>query len=172
MATFVDALKRMCDTLVPAGTMVHFAGKSIPTGWLLCNGAAVSRTTYARLYSAIGTTWGTGDGSTTFNLPNTNGRFLEGTTTTSNVGTALSAGLPNITGELGWGRAGLFTVANGAFTGIAQTNSARSVAEEDITAQDEPYSRGSFSAISSNSTYGKSSTVQPNSIYTLIIIKV
>lgn len=55
---------------MPVGTMSLFAMSSIPTGWLRCDGSAVSRTSYADLYSAIGTTYGTGDGSTTFNLPN------------------------------------------------------------------------------------------------------
>jgi microcystin-dependent protein len=65
--------------LVPSGTVFSFAGSSAPTGWLLCNGAAVSRTTYAGLFAVIGTTFGSGDGSTTFNVPNTSGIFISGT---------------------------------------------------------------------------------------------
>jgi microcystin-dependent protein len=62
----------------PIGTMLPFAG-STPVGrWLLCDGAAVSRTTYARLFAIIGETYGAGDGSTTFNLPNLKGRVLVG----------------------------------------------------------------------------------------------
>lgn len=57
--------------LMPAGTVLDFAGGTVPVGFLACNGAAVSRTTYADLFNAIGTTWGVGDGSTTFNLPDT-----------------------------------------------------------------------------------------------------
>ena len=83
---------------VPAGIMQMFAGNTIPAGWLLCDGSAVSRTDYAKLFSAIGTTWGAGDGSTTFNLPNTIGRFAEGAATS---GSYKSAGLPNITGDIG-----------------------------------------------------------------------
>ena len=60
--------------LNPAGAMVMFGGASAPTGWLLCDGAAVSRTTYAALFAAIGTTWGVGNGSTTFNVPDMRGR--------------------------------------------------------------------------------------------------
>lgn len=56
------------------GTVQMFAGASIPSGWLECDGSAVSRTTYAGLFSAISTTWGVGDGSTTFNLPDLRGR--------------------------------------------------------------------------------------------------
>ena len=58
-----------------AGMIQMFGGSTAPTGWLLCNGAAVSRTDYAALFAVIGTTYGTGDGSTTFNLPNLQGRF-------------------------------------------------------------------------------------------------
>ena len=54
---------------IPTGSLVPFAGTVIPSGYLLCNGAAVSRTTYAKLFAVIGTLWGTGDGETTFNLP-------------------------------------------------------------------------------------------------------
>lgn len=57
------------DWIFPAGTLLDFAGSSAPSGWHLCDGSAVSRTTYAALFSAIGTTYGVGDGSTTFNLP-------------------------------------------------------------------------------------------------------
>ncbi|MEM7179648.1 MAG: phage tail protein [Spirochaetota bacterium] len=55
--------------IVPTGTILPYAGNTAPTGFLICNGNAVSRTTYANLFSTIGTTWGSGDGSTTFNLP-------------------------------------------------------------------------------------------------------
>jgi microcystin-dependent protein len=68
---FVQAV---VSALVPAGTMVKTAATSAPTGWLLANGAAVSRTTYATLFANIGTTYGAGDGSTTFNLPDMRGR--------------------------------------------------------------------------------------------------
>ena len=63
---------------VPSGTMTAYGGSSAPSGWLLCDGSAVSRTTYASLFSAIGTTFGVGDGSTTFNLPDARGRVLAG----------------------------------------------------------------------------------------------
>lgn len=60
------------------GTVFDFAGSAAPSGWLLCYGQAVSRTTYAQLFSVIGTTFGTGDGSTTFNLPDCRGRVHAG----------------------------------------------------------------------------------------------
>jgi len=61
--------------LLPAGMKGEFFTETAPDGWLECNGAAVSRTTYSRLFAAIGTMYGAGDGSTTFNLPNTQGLF-------------------------------------------------------------------------------------------------
>ena len=59
---------------VPAGSMFEFGGSTAPAGYLICNGSLVSRTTYARLFDAIGVTWGPGDGSTTFAIPDTRGR--------------------------------------------------------------------------------------------------
>lgn len=61
-----------------AGEVSFFAMNSAPTGWIKANGAAISRTTYAALFSAIGTTFGTGDGSTTFNVPDMRGYFSRG----------------------------------------------------------------------------------------------
>ena len=63
---------------IPTGSVIAFAGASAPTGWLMCNGAAVSRTTYAALFSTLGSTYGAGDGSTTFNLPDLRGEFVRG----------------------------------------------------------------------------------------------
>ena len=63
---------------VPAGSVTCFAHSSVPSGWLECNGANVSRSTYATLFAAIGTTWGTGDGSSTFGLPDCRGEWVRG----------------------------------------------------------------------------------------------
>ncbi|WP_418583351.1 phage tail protein [Holdemanella porci] len=59
----------------PTGGFIYYAGTSLPSGYLPCDGRAVSRTTYSALYNMVGTVWGAGDGSTTFNLPNSFGRF-------------------------------------------------------------------------------------------------
>lgn len=64
--------------LAPAGVVLPFAGSTAPTGWLLCFGQAVSRTTYAALFTALGTSYGAGDGSTTFALPDLRGRIPGG----------------------------------------------------------------------------------------------
>lgn len=63
---------------IPAGVIVPYGGEEVPFGWMLCNGAEVSRTEYANLYNAIGVCWGIGDGATTFNLPDMRGLFLRG----------------------------------------------------------------------------------------------
>lgn len=62
----------------PLGIIADFAGATAPTGWMLCYGQAISRTTYAALFAVIGTAWGVGDGSTTFNLPDFRGRVGAG----------------------------------------------------------------------------------------------
>lgn len=73
------ALQAMLNGVAtPAGAVAHFARSTAPAGWLKANGAAVSRTTYATLFIAIGTTFGAGDGSTTFNLPDLRSEFLRG----------------------------------------------------------------------------------------------
>jgi microcystin-dependent protein len=63
---------------MPAGLVLHFANITAPAGYLECNGQAVSRTTYAPLFTAIGTLYGAGDGSTTFNVPDLRGEFIRG----------------------------------------------------------------------------------------------
>lgn len=68
----------LADGAVPAGTVASTARSTAPAGWLLCHGQAVSRTTYARLFSAIGALYGPGDGSATFNLPDCRGRVIAG----------------------------------------------------------------------------------------------
>lgn len=67
------------DSALPSGTVVAFAGSTVPPGWLACDGSAVSRTTYASLFAAISTSAGAGDGATTFNVPDYRGYFLRGT---------------------------------------------------------------------------------------------
>lgn len=149
---------------LPVGTILPFAGSSIPTGFLACNGAAVSRTTYSALYSAIGTRYGSGNGSTTFNLPQIeDNRFLEFAST---AGTKKNAGLPNITGTFRYDvfatdRTGAFSTgsANDFRTGTSQTGTIG----QDIQTV--------FDASDSNSIYGGSTTVQPKSLTVRAIIK-
>lgn len=66
----------------PTGTLIPFAGAVAPSGWLMCEGQALSRTTYVNLYNVIGTKFGAGDGSTTFNVPNLKGKVVVGVDST------------------------------------------------------------------------------------------
>ena len=141
---------------VPPGVMVAFAGQTIPDGWLICNGAAVSRTTYANLFAAIGTTYGAGDGSTTFNLPNPDGRVLQATTDVSKVGQKLEAGLPNITGS--HFREGYTGTAT--WSGCFYKGSESSAYYGSHGSGSRAAATLMFSGNSSNSLYGNSNTVQ------------
>lgn len=78
VAARLSALDTAVTAAGPSGVVAAFAGSAAPSGWLLCYGQAVSRTTYAALFAAIGTTYGAGDGSTTFNLPDLRGRSAFG----------------------------------------------------------------------------------------------
>ena len=72
-----NGLEKVVDG-VPIGAIIPYAGSTAPFGTLICNGAAISRAAYPELFEAIGTTWGAGDGSTTFNIPDLRGYFLRG----------------------------------------------------------------------------------------------
>lgn len=80
MGSIRDGIDLFVPSSVPVGAVMAFAGSTVPnSSWLACNGAAISRTTYSSLFAYIGTTYGTGDGSSTFNIPNYNaGSFLRG----------------------------------------------------------------------------------------------
>lgn len=96
----LSAMKNLGKMVVPIGTVVFYLGTTIPDGYLLCNGASLSRTEFPELFAVLGTKCGSVD-SAHFTLPDTHHRFLEGTTTLSEVGQYIAAGLPNITGALG-----------------------------------------------------------------------
>ena len=149
--------------LYPIGIIKAFSSFIIPNGWLLCDGSAISRTTYANLYNVIGTTYGTGNGSTTFNLPDLTNRFIEGSTT---AGTVKTAGLPNITGNFRPYGEGSVTV-NGAFYVISGTEPGWG------TTSGIDYNNAliDFDASRSSSIYGNSTTVQPPSVSMLYMIK-
>lgn len=158
----------IANTYLPAvvGAVVAFAGSTSPAGWLLCDGSAVSRTTYAALFAVIGTTYGSGNGSTTFNLPNLVNKFIQGNATS---GTVKSAGLPNITGSF-WKNGvncGYFDGVSGAFGGTPF--STHPVAVESGTYS--LYATVNIDASRSSSIYGNSTTVQPPALTMRYIIK-
>ena len=153
------------------GDYKMIAGSTIPDGWLLCNGAAVSRTTYAKLFAAIGTRYGSGNGSTTFNLPNFNGRHVLGTTNTGNLGSYVSAGLPDITGYAEV--RGIENQSNRISTGVFSVQTAANDAYSSHKPSEPNTVPGRlvFSASDSDSTYGRSSGVSVAAAYVLMIIK-
>ena len=164
----LDYLNEKSSSSVPTGAICYFATTAIPTGWLLCNGSNVSRTTYKALFAAIGTKFGTGNGSSTFTLPNLDERFIEGTTTTSDVGKKLEAGLPNITGQLPTSMYSYDSDYSGVFS-ETQRGTAESGAE---SGSKNSWDRPIFSAQADNVIYGKSLTVQPTATQFLPCIKI
>ena len=152
---------------LPTGTYGYF--HSVPDGWLECNGAAVSRTTYADLFKVIGTKYGAGDGSTTFNLPDMNGRVLQATTNHSEVGQMKEASLPNISGRFnvwkGFFRKNSESYAEGAF-GFEEGTSNYGAGQE----SKNDYKGLDFSATRSSPVYS-GSRLQPSAALTLLCIK-
>jgi microcystin-dependent protein len=107
----------------PAGVFIPFAGGTLPAGYLWCDGSAVSRTTYSALFAAIGTAHGTGDGSTTFNVPDLRGRFLRGS---DNMTTGAAARDPGRTSRSAavagtWTLAGSSTVSASSTVTVTST---------------------------------------------------
>jgi microcystin-dependent protein len=76
--TVVQDSGAAANALIPTGTILAFGGSSAPSGFVLATGQAISRTTFANLFAVFGTTYGSGDGSTTFNVPDLRGRFIAG----------------------------------------------------------------------------------------------
>lgn len=152
----------------PTGMIAMFHASQPPEGWLLCNGASVKQRDYPDLFAVIGTTYGTGSGSDTFNLPNLNHRFLEGTTSSSEVGKMVEAGLPNITGLTrsilcaqlypGEGDEGAMYLQEGQHSRASATNVV-------------PMPRVGIDASRSSGVYGASMTVQPSALRLLPCIK-
>jgi microcystin-dependent protein len=126
--------------LVPTGTVSAFAGSSAPTGYLLCDGAAVSRSTYSALFGVVSTTYGVGDGSTTFNTPNLKCRTVIGV----GVGT-------EITGVLG------------TVQGVKEVM--LTAAESGTTAHDHPSGTSGASGVHSHTYSGTTSGSDWNAYY-------
>lgn len=153
-------------TPVPVGTVAY--AHEVPTGWLQCNGAEVSRTTYARLFRKIGTKYGAGNGSTTFNLPDLQHRVLEGTNTPSEVAQKVEAGLPDIRGDL----YPLYSASrNVVESGALRYGQQSSPASGEGSIGETMWKSLSFNASESCALYGKSETNQMSSLRLLAIIK-
>ena len=158
----LDGIEAGSDS-IPVGAIIYYAKKATPGNYLICNGAAVSRTTYATLYGVIGTTYGKGDGSTTFNVPNLIDRFPQGNAT---PGTVKAAGLPNITGGFGDVSA---SGTMGSHFNIGWATGAFYQDDPHIGWRDgwtdnyntNGFNNVAFNASRSSSIYGGSTTVQP-----------
>lgn len=98
------------SSTVPVGTILYTAGAAAPPGFLACDGAAINRTAYPELFSVLGTVWGAGNGSTTFNLPDARNRFPRASAAELTVGTTQEDAIRNITGRMNMG---LYTSWNG-----------------------------------------------------------
>lgn len=156
----LEPVKAAIVARLPAGFVAAWPGNTPPDGWLVCNGSAVSRTTYADLFAAIGTTFGAGDGSTTFKLPDYQGDFLRGylSGTSSAIGTRQAEGLPNISGRLDFGKqVGGMSSSSGAFShkNISQDWAGTSTGTVNVI------DYVNFDASRSNGLYGDSSHVTP-----------
>ncbi len=155
---------------IPVATVFYMAVNTAPTGYLICDGRAVERSAYPELFDAIGATYGEGDGSTTFNLPDLIGRFAEGSVT---PGQYIEAGSPNIKGRLGYLYRDYGLTDGG---GQSDTDSALYWANTTsaVTGIGTNTAYGYnpiFDASRSNPIYGKSDTVQPPALTLLPVIK-
>jgi microcystin-dependent protein len=111
----VTQAKLASGVYAPIGGIMQYAGSSAPTNWVLCDGSAISRATYADLFTALSTTYGSGDGSTTFNVPDLRGRIAVGKGTNADVdalgendGVAVADRTPKHYHTLTTGRGGQF----------------------------------------------------------------
>ena len=147
---------------VPVGTVEYFASSVPPAGYLVANGAALGRETYPELFAAIGTTFGGGDGTTSFNLPDLIDRFAQGST---QPGRVVEAGVPNIFGNITNLMAGSGWQSSGAITAEAKDSSTTYGG----TTSPALYLRVDASRF--NPIYGASDTVQPPALTLLPCIK-
>lgn len=166
---------------LPVGTILPYGGASAPTGFLLCYGQAISRSTYADLFTAIGTTYGSGDGSTTFNIPDLRGRVIAGQDdmggTSANRLTGLSGGVDgDVLGAAGGAETHTLTVAELAshshvLNTKTQTNSSLQV--NTSTNEIVDTNNGGFSSTSQDTNTAGSdqphNNVQPTFILNYII---
>ena len=163
----IEDLKLCIDDPAPVGFIGLWGEDTLPSGWLLCNGAAVSRSTYAKLFTRIGTKYGAGDGSTTFNLPDFRDRYPIGTGVNA-TGTKMAEQLPNILGTYSAMQAN-GGYANGAFSDSG--NSDFSVTYNGGGLVVSGTTQAKFKASWSNSIYTDSGKVYPLSLALNFIIK-
>lgn len=157
----------------PTGAIFPYAAPVVPDGGLWCNSSLLDRTEQSKLFGAIGETWGEGDGSTTFPLPESRDRTLWGASSTSDVGTYTEDGLPNVVGKIGnvitsYPNADLPFNPTGSFWTPTYTDG--SLIQSDGTDLGNFDGIG-FDASRSSSIYKSISKIQIRSTYALMIIK-
>lgn len=147
------------------GFIKTFAGTTPPEGTLLCDGSAVSRDTYSDLFDVIGTTWGEGDGETTFNLPDLRDVWILCAGTEHAAGEEVAEGLPNIGGKINI-RYPSIANTEGAFTDkLIQSTSVGNLLVDDTGSVQ--FQQMTFLSSNSNSIYGASVHVTPASVAVL-----
>lgn len=170
MSTLSSLFEKFAALLCPTGAVIFVMRKDCPEGFLVINGQKVYQTDYPRLYTYLlnlGTLQsGTDETGAYVTLPPADGRFFEATTEPSKVGTLVEAGLPNITGNAGFGDANLGN------TGIAGAFYVGSNSYCITGYQKGTTKPISFDASRCSSVYGPSLTVQPSSLRSLACIKV
>lgn len=166
----LSAMKNLGKTVVPIGTVVFYLGTTIPDGYLLCNGASLLRTEYPELFEVLGTKCGSVD-SAHFTLPDTHHRFLEGTTTLSEVGSYIAAGLPNIIGNVSGIKFKNADSSSGCFSGDGNSFNTGINTTNPNQTQLYTWSRPDFNASRSSPIYGTSDTVQTASIRALCLVR-
>lgn len=158
----IPTMADLGETVFQTSDIKIATSSTIQNGWLLCNGAAISRTTYANLFDKIGTTYGSGDGSTTFNIPDLRDRYIIGADTNA-LGAYISEQLPNIRGVF---YADTYTTGagEGAFSSSTDNYSSGG-------GNQRAYAAFYFNAHKSNAIYTDNGKVYPLSLALNFIIK-
>lgn len=175
----------IASPLTPVAAVIAYAGSAAPTGWLLCDGSAVSRTTYSDLFAVISTTYGVGDGSTTFNLPDLTGRVVAGKESSASRLTSGGSGVDGATlGAAGGDEAlAAHTHGAGSFAAASHTHDIPTIQEgagasngyyytPSLDATDQATAASgalSVSGTSASTGGGSSGNVQPTIILNYII---
>ena len=163
----ITTAKWVINNAVPVGTIITSVSKTEPKGYLLCDGREVSRNQYSKLFGVIGVDYGVGDGKDTFNLPNlSDNRFIEYSSTASEIGDLKDPALPNITGTVKG--PGVIVETSGAFT--MPTQDYAEYSDDSPDGGNNRYMK--FDASNCSSVYKNDvTTVQPKSIVLMAYIK-
>lgn len=165
-----DEIMRQVDTVaqsltesgIPTGMVLPFAGTKVPDRFYLCNGDAKDRAGDAKLFAAIGTAYGSGNGSTTFNIPNYINRVMWGAAT--GIGEYLKPALPNITGYIGMDDMYRYHIGGAFFwDGFNNQSTGTRYTEQGYTYK--------FDASRANPIYGREDTVRPPAVKTMFCIR-